>query len=188
VINYLYDIPRLSSVWKNGVSKWVFDNWQLSGITSIIGGAPLGLGYSLVSGQDLVGASGAGIDSRVVLTGDPNLPFGERGPLRHFRTEVVQPPTRADFGIGTASKDPITGPGMRVFDVSLFKNIPFDAEAKRRLQLRFEFYNFLNRTNFTSVDTTGRFDAQGRQVNGQFGQYTASMDARRVVLGAKFYF
>jgi hypothetical protein len=56
------------------------------------------------------------------------------------------------------------------------------------LQLRFEFYNLFNHTNFTGVDTTARFDAQNRQVSGTFGQYTGSLDARRVVLGAKFYF
>jgi len=32
VVNCLYDIPKLSSVWKNPVTKWVFDDWQLSGL------------------------------------------------------------------------------------------------------------------------------------------------------------
>ena len=45
-----------------------------------------------------------------------------------------------------------------------------------------------NHANFSAVDTTGRFDAQGRQVSGTFGQYTATQDARRLVLGAKLYF
>jgi hypothetical protein len=56
------------------------------------------------------------------------------------------------------------------------------------LQLRFEFYNFFNHVSFVGVDTTARFDAQNRQVSGTFGQYTSTLDARRVVLGAKFYF
>jgi hypothetical protein len=38
------------------------------------------------------------------------------------------------------------------------------------------------------VDTGARFDAAGNQVNGRMGQYLATSDARRVVLGAKFYF
>ena len=70
----------------------------------------------------------------------------------------------------------------------MFKNIPFDAEAKRRLQLRFEFYNFFNHTNFENVDTAGRFDAAGNQVSTSFGTYTSAGNARRIVLGAKFYF
>lgn len=188
VLNYLYDFPKLSNRMNHAVVKHVFDNWQLSGLTSFTSGAPLGIGYTLVSGADLLGASGAGIDSRVNLTGNPVIPKGQRTELRHFDTSVVQPPTRAELGIGTAAKDLIRGPGINVFDVSMFKNIPFDAEGKRRLQLRFEFYNFFNHTSFTGLDTTGRFDAAGRQVSGTFGQYTNSLDGRRIVLGAKFYF
>ncbi len=189
VLNYLYDFPKMSNVWKTGVAKWVFDNWQLSGLTTFTSGQPLGLSYSLVSGADLLGTPvAAGIDTRVNLTGNPILPKGDRTELRHFNTGVVQPPTRAEFGIGTAAKDIIRGPGINVFDVSMFKNLPFDAEGKRKLQLRFEMYNFFNHASFQNVDTTARFDAQNRQVSGTFGQYTSTLDARRIVIGAKFYF
>lgn len=188
VANYTYDLPKLSSLIANPVVKHVFDNWQVAGVTSFISGSPLGIGYSLVTGADLVGGGGAGVDSRVVLTGNPNLPKSERTIYRHFNTSVVQPPTRENFGIGNAPKDPIRGPGTNVWDVSFYKNIPFSSSESRRLQLRFELYNFFNHTNFTSVDTTGRFDAQGRQVNGNFGAYTNTAEARRIVLGAKFYF
>lgn len=148
----------------------------------------LGIGYSLVSGADLVGGGGAGVDSRVVLTGNPNLPKSERTVNRHFNTDVVRPPTREDFGIGNAPKDPIRGPGTNLWDVSFYKNIPFSQNEARRLQLRFEFYNFFNHTNSSAVDTSARFDAAGKQVNGTFGQYTNTLDARRIVLGAKVYF
>lgn len=187
-LNYIYKIPKLSKVWETPVVKWVFDNWDFSGVTTFISGSPLGLGYSLVQAADLTGGGGAGVDSRVNLTGDPNLPKGERTIYRHFNTDVVRPPTRAELGIGTASKDPIRGPGQNVFDVSLYKNIPFSADERRKLQLRFEFYNFFNHTSFQNVDTTGRFDALGKQVSGTFGAYTSSLDARRIVLGAKIYF
>lgn len=189
VLNYTWNIPRLSTLLPNPAIKAVFDNWDIAGVTSFISGAPLGLSYTLVSGADVVGApTGAGVDTRVDLTGNPVLPKGERTEYRHFNTDVVRPPTREGFGIGNAPKDPIRGPGTNMWDVSFYKNIPFSAEGGRRLQLRFEFYNFFNHTNFSTVDTTGRFDAAGRQVSGTFGQYTATLDARRIVLGAKFYF
>ncbi|MEJ7607920.1 MAG: hypothetical protein WKF37_17040 [Bryobacteraceae bacterium] len=188
VVNYTYNIPKLSKVWNNPVAKWGFDNWDLSGVTSFISGAPLGLSYSLVSGADVVGGGGVGVDSRVNLTGNPILPKSERTVTRHFNTDVVRPPTREESGIGNASKDPIRGPGTNVFDVSLFKNIPFGSNETKRLQLRFEFYNVFNHASFQNVDTAARFDAAGRQVSGTFGQYTSTLDARRVVLGAKFYF
>jgi hypothetical protein len=188
VLSYLYSLPKMSKTWNSGVAKWVFDNWDVAGVTTFTSGAPLGISYSLVSGQDIVGGGGAGVDSRVVLTGNPNLPKGDRTVYRHFNTDVVQPPSKADFGIGNASKDPIRGPGINVFDFSVYKNIPFSSNEQRKLQLRFEFYNLFNHASFQNVDTAGRFDAQGKQVNGTFGAYTSTLDARRVVLGAKFYF
>lgn len=189
VFNYLYDIPNLSEkAGKNMVVKALFDNWQLSGVTSFTSGAPLGIGYSLVNAVDLVGASGAGIDSRVNLLKSPIIPKSERTPLRHFDTTAFAPPTRAEFGIGNAPKDVLRGPGINNFDVTMIKNIPVGKSDVQRLQLRFEFYNFFNHASFQGVDTTARFDAQNRQVSGTFGQYTSTLDARRIVLGAKFYF
>ncbi len=189
VFNYLYDIPALSKVTGNNIiMKSLFDNWQLSGLTTFTSGAPLGIGYSLVSGADIVGASGAGIDSRVNLLKNPIIPKSERTELRHFDTTAFAPPTREEFGIGNAPKDVLRGPGINVFDVTIIKNIPFGKSDSKRLQLRFEFYNFFNHASFQGVDTNARFDAAGRQVSGTFGQYTSTLDARRVVLGAKFYF
>lgn len=187
-LNYLYPIPRLSKKLDNPVVKWVFDGWDLAGVTTFTSGAPLGIGYSLVSGTDIVGGGGAGVDSRVVLTGNPNLPKSERTEYRHFNVDVVRPPTKADFGIGNAPKDPIRGPGINVFDVSLYKNIPLSHDEKRRLQFRFEFYNFFNHASFQGVDTGTRFDAAGKQVSTTVGNYTSTLDARRIVIGAKLYF
>lgn len=186
--NYIYSIPHLSKKLDNPVVKWVFDDWDLAGVTTFTSGAPLGIGYSLVSGADIVGGGGAGVDSRVVLTGNPNLPKSERTEYRHFNVDVVQPPTKADFGIGNAPKDPIRGPGINVFDVSMYKNIPFSKDEKRKLQFRFEFYNFFNHASFQNVDTGTRFDAAGKQVSTTVGNYTSTLDARRIVLGAKLYF
>ena len=189
VLNYTYDIPKASQTWNNAFSRWVLDGWQLSGITSFLSGAPSGIGYSLVSGADLTGASGAGVDSRVNLTGNPVLPKSERTELRHFNTGVVRPPTGAgELGIGTAAKDLIRLPGVNMWDISLFKNIPLGSNEARKLQFRIETYNTFNHANFSAVDTTGRYDAAGAQVNARFGQYTATLDARRLVLGVKVYF
>lgn len=188
VVNYTYNIPKLSKVWDNPVSRWVFDNWDLAGVTSLISGAPSGVGYSLVTAADLTGGGGAGVDSRINVLSNPILPKSERTVLRHLRTDVFAPPTKAELGIGNAPKDVFRGPGTNVFDVSFYKNIPFDKDNRYRLQLRFEFYNFFNHASFQGVDTTARFDAAGRQVSGTFGQYTSTLDARRAVLGAKFYF
>jgi hypothetical protein len=191
VANYVYSVPKLSKVANNIVVKAIFDNWDISGITTLTSGQPLGIGFGFVSAIDLTGASGAGVDSRVNLVANPVIPKGQRSFGRNFNTEAFLPPTQAEFGIGNAAKDLIRGPGLAVHDVSFFKNIPFSADGQRRLQLRFEFYNFFNHTNFTGLDTSARFTnatAAAQQVNAQFGAFTSSGDARRIVLGAKIYF
>jgi hypothetical protein len=188
-INYVYKLPGLSKRWDNVVTRQVLDGWELSGITSFISGAPLGIGYSTVQGTDLVGGSGSGVDSRVVLTGNPNLPKGDRTFARYFNTSVVQPPTKANFGVGNAPKDPIRGPGINNWDISVFKNFKLSPEGRVGLQYRLEMYNAFNHTQFSGVDTTARFDlTTGAQVNGLFGSYNAARDARRIVMGLKLHF
>jgi hypothetical protein len=50
-------------------------------------------------------------------------------------------------------------------------------------------YNAFNHTQFSTVDTTGRFDlTTGAQVNALFGSYTGAREARRIVMGLKLNF
>ena len=94
-VNYMYRLPRFSRHWNNAFSRKAFDGWEASGVTRFMSGAPLGLSYSFVQSTDVTGTSGvAGVDSRVVLSGNPNLPKSERSVDRHFRTEVVSAPSR----------------------------------------------------------------------------------------------
>ena len=185
--HFTYTAPQFSRKWNNGFSRRVLDGWELTGSTTFLSGSPLGIGVGYLQSVDIVGASGAGIDSRVELAGDPNLPKGERTELRHFRTEVVRRPDPANFGIGTAAKDLIRGPGINNWDLSLLKN--FRLGESRRLQFRWETYNTFNHSQFTGVDTGTRFDVNtGANTNSRLGQYTATRDARRMVLALKFYF
>jgi len=54
--------------------------------------------------------------------------------------------------------------------------------------LRCELYNAFNHTQFSNFDTGARFDAQGNQVNGNFGSYTSSTNPRKMQLVAKVSF
>jgi hypothetical protein len=56
--------------------------------------------------------------------------------------------------------------------MSLFKNVKTSGRAN--VQFRAEAYNVFNHTQFSNVDTSPRFDAQGNQVSGTFGQVTAA--------------
>jgi hypothetical protein len=208
VINYVYQTPKLSRYWDNAVTRTAFDGWEVSGITSLVSGAPSGIGYALVTQRDLVGGSGGGLDSRVVLIADPVLPRGQRDSICahaftatntaaqttavggcHLNVNSVLPPTAAgDFVKGNAAKDLFRLPGTNNWDISVFKNFNLAREGKVRLQYRLEMYNTFNHTQFTGVDTTARFDANNNQVNALFGSYTSAANARRIVMGLKLNF
>ncbi len=210
-LNYVYKVPGLSRYWDNALSRAVFDGWELSGITSFISGAPTGIGYNLSPNADLVGGSGGGVDSRVVLVGNPVLPRDQRDSTCvhnndlttaqaklqavgcHFNVIFAQVP-KANFGIGNAPKDPIRGPGINNWDISVFKNFKLAREGRVSLQYRLEMYNAFNHTQFggvgvSGVDTTAQFNpSTGAQTNPLFGSYNAARDARRIVMGLKLNF
>ncbi|MCI0392509.1 MAG: carboxypeptidase-like regulatory domain-containing protein [Acidobacteria bacterium] len=208
VVNYVYRVPSLSRYWDNAVSRTIFSGWELSGITSFISGAPSGIGYALVSGRDLVGGGGAGVDSRVLLVANPMLARDQREKICahafaatntaaqttavggcHLNANSVLPPTATgDFGRGNGAKDLFRLPGMNNWDISLFKNFNLAREGKVQMQYRLEMYNASNHTQFTGVDTTARFDANNNQVNALFGSYTNAANARRIVMGLKVTF
>ncbi len=180
-VTWVYSIPS----WKSAVLpvRAVVNNWQISGIATFSTGAPLGVGYSLVAAADLSGTPS--VAPRILVTGDPVLSSGETTFSQAFRTSVFQMPTVGT--LGTMSKTLLTGPGISNFDVSIFKSIPIYKERVRS-QLRFEFYNVFNHTQFSSFDNTARFAANGSQANAQFGQYTAARDPRVLQLAVRIEF
>ena len=178
--DWLWDVPKVKT--DNPVLGKIVNGWQLSGITSFVSGAPLGVGYSTTVGIDITGTASQG--ARVALTGNPNLPKSERTFSRNFRTEVFRLPARGT--IGGAAKTVIRGPGINNWDAAVFKNIPVWEAI--RLQFRWEFYNAFNHTQFSGLDTTARFDPAGNQVNARFGEFTAARPARVMQGALRFSF
>ena len=191
VINYSYEVPNLSRKWDNLITKAIFDNWQFSGITSILSGTYTGLGYSYSNvPTGTLSGTGAinGGASRPNITFDPNISRGDRTFERQFRTECIGPPTD-QFRLGTSTNDEYRGPGFMNWDISAFKNIPLG--GTRRLQLRVELYNAFNTDQWTGVNTTANFDFRtGALTNAStFGRLNGNtQSARRMQLGARFVF
>jgi hypothetical protein len=179
-INYVWALPE--KAWPVRPARWVLNGWQLSGITSFVSGAPLAIGYSFVNATDITGTASQG--ARVVLTGNPVLPKGDRTFSRNFNTEVVKAP--AVGTLGNAGRYNLRGPGINNWDISLLKNIPVGERVK--LQFRSEFYNAFNHTQFNGLDVAARFDAQGRQVNARFGEFTGALTPRIIQLAIRASF
>ena len=198
VINYVWDLPRASARWNNAVVRGVLDNWQLSGLTTVASGTPVYVTYTTVDGADITGGGdtsrfngGPGAANPTAgslvpnLIGNPTLPSSQRSLTQWFNTGAFARPARGDAG--NSPKDVVRGPGVTNSDVTLFKNIPLGASA-RKLQLRWEIYNVFNQVQFATVDSTARFDAAGNQVNARFGQVISTRPPRIMQIALRFVF
>jgi hypothetical protein len=102
-----------------------------------------------------------------------------------FNPGVFARPARGDTGnIGSGI---VRGPGINNWDLTLFKNFPIKSE-KRSVQFRWEFYNFVNHTQFSGMNTTATFSATGQQTNAALGQATAARPARIMQVSLRFRF
>ncbi len=182
VINYLYSLPNAAALGGSGFTRAVFYNWEMAGITTFASGFPQSVNFSFIDGVDRWGGGDA---PRVNMLGNPLLPKSDRTFSQFFNTAAIGAPlTRGDFG--NAPRDVYRGPGINNWDFTLYKNFPIT--ERTRLQFRWELYNLFNHTQFSAVDNNARFDSQGRQVNGQFGQVTAARSERQMQFSLRFDF
>lgn len=110
-----------------------------------------------------------------VIQGNPNQWFNPAA--------FLAPPNNSGF-YGNLGRDTLIGPGLATWDLSLFKETQF-AEG-RRLQLRAEFFNLLNRANFNTPNAIV-FTPTG--VSPTAGLITStSTTSRQIQLGVKILF
>jgi hypothetical protein len=179
-INWVWDLPKLPVAGR--ALDLLVNNWQVSGIASFMSGRPTGVGWSTTSAVDVTGTPSE--SARVVVTGNPVLPKDERTFFTNFRTDVFRAP--AVGTVGNAARTLLRQPGTNNWDITATKNLP--VHERLRLQLRCELYNAFNHTQFSSFDTGARFDAQGNQVNSNFGAFTAAAPARLLQLAIRASF
>ncbi len=201
VFNYIYTTPKVAAG-GNPLDHWlgraVFNNWTVSGITTLSSGAPGSVGFN-ISGLSGLNNRFTGDDTwgaRVVPTGqDPYGSFdGEYG---YLNPAAFKPPTRPSHGLESAARGYFYLPGSQNWDISIFKSFPFtDRPEQRFVQVRLEMFNAPNHPNFTNVGTTITFDQAGNVTNlpervGRFGYgavWGSNAGERIIQLGAKIYF
>jgi hypothetical protein len=182
VLNYTWDLPGLGKRLNNKFLGMVTDSWQLSGITQFMTGTPFTPGFSTSDGQNITGSQEG---ARITVIGDPNLAKDQRTFFLNFNTSAFARTPLRDFG--NAGVNIMRNPAWSNWDMSVSKRIPWKGE-ERYFQLRGEFYNAWNHTEFNGYDTGARFDPTGKQINANFGAFTGTRDPRKIQLSLRLMF
>jgi len=181
-LNYIYDLPKVGT--KTGVKPlgWLLDNWQISGITSFVAGAPFTPGHGTKEGADITGSTEG---ARITVIGNPELSKTERSFYRFFNTAAFARTPVRSFGNGGVNY--LYGPGVNNWDIAISKRFPLRSE-NRYIQFRTELFNAWNHTQFSGLDSGTSFDTAGVQTNPNFGVITSARDPRLIQFSIKIFF
>lgn len=199
-VNYSYQVPDGSRLWKNAVTKVLLDGWHFNGVAKFMTGTPLTVSCT-ASGAPIgywTGTPTGGIPFRCQMnTPDAflsaqavipaNAPKGLYYPLNAGNFAL---PAATSLGIGNTPPTLFLGPGFESLDFSLLKDVRMGRERNRVLELRAEAFNVLNHFNPGNPNTSLTLTyATGANTNANFGSITtATGQARHVALAAKFRF
>ena len=195
--NWVWEIPvGEGRRWMNNRSALsaVVGGWNLSGFVRIHSGEAI----SIVSGRGTVNRGSRAYVNTVFLTGIDTEELQRRTGvfrLEDGRVSLFDPGLLTEGGsgdpaiflnpemleAGTLPMTPISGPWYATLDVGLRKNVFLPFSTAARLQLRFDFFNILNRTNF---DIGTRQNPNSTE----FGLINSAFAAREIQIGMKLTF
>lgn len=164
VINYVIDLPigpghRLMG-WNNGLNRQLFGGWQVSGITTIQGGAP----FTVVNtSADFSGFNQ--FHDRPDVVGTGRLTQSNSNPDAAFDTTYFSKTPPAGR-VGTSGRNQYYGPGLVNWNFSTLKRFPIFTE-RVHLQFAADFFNLFNHTNFSNP--------VGAQSSASFGKITSTV-------------
>jgi hypothetical protein len=214
LFNASYSVELGSPLRGNRIVRGVVNGWQLSGITSWESGANLTynsgtgnrfnmqLNGAIIPGSiSAVNPNGISINNQSILgTNAIQLnplvtcnPTANLGPHQFVNGSCFTPSTQVGVN-GPTLLPAVYGPAFFNSDLGIFKN--FQITESKKLQFRFQAYNFLNHPLWSfpnSNNLTLQFSqAAGggpiTQTNSNFGTTTFKQGGRVLQIVAKFYF
>ncbi len=191
VISYGYAIPSIRHFDSfRGVPSRLVEGWRMAGTTTFQTGFPIGLFDSSYASRTCWQYTSYGCSERPNLVGSvqtlnprtANWTNSTHGPSSRVRTTYWFNPNsfapEARGVIGSSGENFFHGPGLDNWTLGMYKDTKISETTK--VELRFEFFNIFNHTQFSTV---------GGDINSStFGRATNARDPRIVQLAAKFYF
>jgi hypothetical protein len=206
VISGDWQVPTFKSA--SGPAAWVVNGWELGGIFKANDGVPFTATFG-TDGDPLGLNSGDPWDFPNRLTGPGCGTLVNPGnPNNYIKLQCFAVPTAPSaafyavncdpaFGTfpqcfnlrGNSGRNVLVGPGTANLDFSLFKNNPIKRISENfNVQFRAEFFNILNRANFSvpvSPDNTDIFDSSGAPTGAAGLLSSTTTSAREIQLALK---
>jgi len=144
-INYIYQLPKLSNyLGHSKLMGLLTDNFEVSGISQFITGAPAAVGLDLSWYQRMITGSWTE-GTRAYLKPGAHPVKG------HGRYAAVDPTAFVMPNIGVPTPWPkqyLRNGGTNSTDLAVMKRIPISSDQKRYLELRMEAFNAFNHPQF----------------------------------------
>jgi hypothetical protein len=173
VANYIYQLPYGKGMrFGSSTNKWangVLGGWQVTGITTLKEGFPLGI---TAASNNLNNSGGA---QRPNLIGNPKLADPTLG--EWFNVSAFAQPAAFTFGNAPRTMPNLRAPGFNDWDLGIQKY--WNWRERYKLQFRTEMFNALNHPNFYAPGTT--FGAGG------FGTVNGAYPPRDIQMAFKLF-
>jgi hypothetical protein len=157
----------------------ILGGWNISAINTMASGQPINLTYDPSAAFIATDGSKNSAIYRPNVTGDPMMPSDQRTINQYFNPNTVLVPTDVTQPYGNAGRN--IGRSNAYFNLDLGVNKQFMLwKEGTYLQFRTEFFNALNKTNFSP--------ANGDRSSSSFGTITSTFPARQVQFALKLVF
>ncbi len=179
--DYVYLLPKFGTNLSNRpAARVLLDGWEVSGITRFWTGPPL-----TITANGNPGTLGSGVWADYL--GGALYP-STRSRFEYFNPLVFGRPL--DGQLGNTGKGILRAPGINNWDFSVFKNTKITERVNS--QLRFEFFNIFNHTQWAGINTGVSGANPGSPVTaatrGTSGQVSSTRDPRNIQLSLKLSF
>jgi outer membrane receptor protein involved in Fe transport len=171
VLGWVWEMP-----WGRGLpaaARMALSGWSLGGIATLQTGTP----FNVTQSADTLNIDPNGWTRPNLVAGQTAaLPSGQRDRALWFNPAAF---SRASVTYGTSPRNPLVGPGVKVFDLSASKD--FRVREGHTVLFRAEFFNSFNTPQFANpLSVFG---------NNGFGSITATaQDQRQIQLALKYMF
>jgi hypothetical protein len=182
VLNFTWQPPNPK--WHSRVPNWILSGWQLGGLYKASSGQP----FTPLLGGDPVGQKleETGVPPDRIVGSGCQILTNARDPNHYIRTQCLAFPV-PHTSWGNLGRNTVIGPGISKLDFSIFKNNPMQRISETfNVQFRAEFFNILNRANFSSpTDNLSVFDKNGQPVSGAGLITSTQTTSRQIQLALK---